>query len=576
MSTGYAGLARQLTWGAALFCLSCWCAAGAANAECLASFRKITFPDGSARVKNYICRTDGAAKPQLRVEFNRLSEFAAGSLIQGTPYPDLERVFGHVRVVKNAITAEAKRLFDKYGTRAVAECFAFLVSTAAGGQGYDAQEACGEQRTMWSFASPLSDAINMPLVSDIQHFGNIATWPRGYNFVYGDNCDVLVGSGKSVFDPISCTTLWRSARAQDVENYVQDMIAYDRLLGVEPGGVLVRRYNKTLQYFALVNDLAGGSWPKGFLVIKGGYEACGGGAAFSLPIRRLILDVAFIQNISDASLEIEGLFGVRALNTKLRIARSRDFGRETQRISFADGQLEPGETVAVPLGMSFVMDSVGNQIVADKVYRRIRATKPGTVFKTYGSVRKVRESFALPKIFESSPFSYGAALRLAGLVVNDKPIVFDQASRNFMKLSAFSPVGSCPYLYSWHDGLKTWVHHGKVIHAARGKEKQMTELRTFDGFRAKFRIAEEELEVSYIDSVALEIELQDGGGMTLLPNFDSIIAKDGRYAVIKAGDEIEFSFTLPPPFSASDVKRSTLAVTGYYRRYSDPLMATAR
>ena len=49
--------------------------------------------------------------------------------------------------------------------------------------------------------------------------------------------------------------------------------------------------------------------------------------------------------------------------------------------------------------------------------------------------------------------------------------------------------------------------------------------------------------------------------------------QDARYATIKAGDKIEFSFALPPIIKAEDVKQSTLAITGYYRRYSDLLMA---
>lgn len=117
------------------------------------------------------------------------------------------------------------------------------------------------------------------------------------------------------------------------------------------------------------------------------------------------------------------------------------------------------------------------------------------------------------------------------------------------------------------------MHHGKVIHVANGKDKEATETRQFEGFRAKFRLAEEELEVSYIDHVKLEVELKDGGGMTLKPDLAAMNAKDGSYATIKAGDRIEFSFALPPSLKPEDVKQSTLAITGYYRRYSDLLMA---
>ena len=142
-----------------------------------------------------------------------------------------------------------------------------------------------------------------------------------------------------------------------------------------------------------------------------------------------------------------------------------------------------------------------------------------------------------------------------------------------MQLASFSEEGSCPYLYSWDDGHNTWVYHGKVIHVANGKGKEVTERKTFNGLRSKFRLGEEELEVSYIDYVKLEVELNDGTRMTLRSDFAAMSAQDERYATIKAGDRLEFSFALPQTLKPEDVKQSTLVVTGYYRRYSDLLMA---
>ena len=88
-----------------------------AYADCLASFREIKFADGSARVKNYVCKSEGSAKPDIRVEFDRLSEAAAGNLIQGEPYPELDKAFGKVRLIDNAVAAEAKKLFESSAPR---------------------------------------------------------------------------------------------------------------------------------------------------------------------------------------------------------------------------------------------------------------------------------------------------------------------------------------------------------------------------------------------------------------------------------------------------------------------------
>ena len=48
-----------------------------------------------------------------------MSEAAAGNLIQGEPYPDLDKAFGKVRLIDNAVAAEAKTLFEKFGTKSV-------------------------------------------------------------------------------------------------------------------------------------------------------------------------------------------------------------------------------------------------------------------------------------------------------------------------------------------------------------------------------------------------------------------------------------------------------------------------
>ena len=96
-----------------------WGSSGITYADCLASFREIKFADGSARVKNYVCKTEGSAKPDIRVEFDRLSEAAAGNLIQGEPYPELDKAFGKVRVIENAVAAETKKLFDEFGVKSL-------------------------------------------------------------------------------------------------------------------------------------------------------------------------------------------------------------------------------------------------------------------------------------------------------------------------------------------------------------------------------------------------------------------------------------------------------------------------
>ena len=575
-----------------------------ATAQCVASFREIKFADGSARVKNYVCKTEGSAKADIRVEFDRLSEAAAGNLIQGEPYPELDKAFGKVRVLDNAVAAEAKKLFDEFGVKSLEEtCYAFQVASAAGGKGYEsnADNNCGK-RAMWYITFPDREnltSLQFPLPADVEYYQANSDWPHGYSFFYkgGEYCE-----GET--SPILCTFIWRAANAGDIANYDANQAAYDKALGLdaytseqaeqdvesgesadvsgETDASTDIRANAPKRYFSLVNYLTREGFPADFMFITGAASECGGGVDFAIHIRQMVLDVAFIQNISNTPVSVEGLLGSEVQATNLRASAASG---ASDPLGVAVGEIKPGETVAVPLAISFVMaDSLKNEFEAPaeaaKTYKRIVSTPPGTVFELKDDntdppivVKKVRESFGAPTAPKPAPYVYGPELALKGLVVAGKPVVFDQASRNFMQLTAGEGYGSCPYLYSWDDADNAWVRHGKVIDAANNKDKEMTETRTFEGFRSKFRVAEEELEVSYIDQVKLEVELKRGGGMTLAPDFTAMHAKDGSYATIKAGDRIEFSFALPPSVESADVKQSTLAITGYYRRYSDFMMA---
>ena len=306
-----------------------------ASAQCVASFREIKFPDGSARVKNYVCKSEGSAKPDIRVEFDRLSEAAAGNLIEGEPYPDLDKAFGKVRLIDNAVAAEAKTLFEKFGTKSASEdCFAFQVASAAGGKGYhnDPDKTC-EQRTMWYLTYPDREnltTISMPLPDAMQHYTSANDWPQGFSFFYDSGADCA----KS---PIPCTTLWRPARAEDLANYDANQATLNKMLGFddeasepsedqagqdasqseasdsdateadEPETDDWAKAQK--RYFDLIAYLTHDGMPDDFLIVTGHATECGGGIDFSMHIRQMIFDVAFIQNISDKSVSIDGLLG---------------------------------------------------------------------------------------------------------------------------------------------------------------------------------------------------------------------------------------------------------------------------
>src|SRR5271155_5067796 len=151
-----------------------WTGCAVAYADCLPSARNIGFPDGSAQVRTYICRLDDMDGPSVEVEFDRLSETAAGNLVENTPYPDLSQVFGSPVILHNAVYSEVKNLFDSYGTRQLTStCYVFAVTGAvpalANYVNDKKNQHCGDKRVLWYLWFPDQEnltTVQMPLLNE--------------------------------------------------------------------------------------------------------------------------------------------------------------------------------------------------------------------------------------------------------------------------------------------------------------------------------------------------------------------------------------------------------------------------
>ena len=134
-------------------------------------------------------------------------------------------------------------------------------------------------------------------------------------------------------------------------------------------------------------------------------------------------------------------------------------------------------------------------------------------------------------------------------------------------------------LYSWDDGAKGWKRHGKIIHKANDPSKQETETISFAGFKHRFQLREQEVELSHIDQARLKLILNDGQTVTLAPTDPRLTSEDRADVLIYPGTSAEVVFD-PVGIAPDKVKESILAVTGYYRPYSsivaDRVRASAR
>jgi hypothetical protein len=99
------------------------------------------------------------------------------------------------------------------------------------------------------------------------------------------------------------------------------------------------------------------------------------------------------------------------------------------------------------------------------------------------------------------------------------------------------------------------------------RERLVSDRVKLSSLRTRFRIAEEEAEVAFIDRVQLNLGLRNGRILQLRPTRSDNL-------VIRAYTNSEINFDLPEGITSSDILTSELEVVGYYRRRSELFSAT--
>ena len=196
-----------------------------AGAGCLASTREIAFSDGSAKMKVYSCSLSEGGEPVLQVEFDRLSEAAAGSLVEGSPNKELKKLYGKWRILRNGVFNEARSLFDGYGKKIVeANCgHVFSVSSAQSGGNYSSSEgSCNEESVLWYLTFPQASGYTLDYADSWKPKLTKGGWPSGWNFSTRNAITRVL---------LSCFFLWRPIRWDDIKNYKKDIVASELKLG---------------------------------------------------------------------------------------------------------------------------------------------------------------------------------------------------------------------------------------------------------------------------------------------------------------------------------------------------------
>ena len=508
--------------------------------QCLADIRQVEVAAGeSIRLRDFLCRSDKGAN-SLRVQFHKLSDIVLNEVLTGPVPPSLQPIFAGAKVVPTATFNEFRTLMSWYAEQAVVDtCQELQIDTPAAGKGLRSDNKCEGE----SGRDP--------------HFG--PTRPRK-TLGGWDSTTIDFPAPDLIPDPGEQRSRWRFLTSRDIADVADLKQQITKRIkkgyeGTEPDAYsrayMERVTSVETKRIDLLSYIGNGNLPSGFELLIGDPENCGPAHVYFYP-RPLIAEVAVIENTSSKPISIEALLG--------SIYQGRDLRQSVKRASKATGQVPVGPIVLQPNERALVVMKL--------------------TFVVNPSLKQNMEYSGLKEGPNPVPplanFDYGPALELSAVRASGETFSLNERSSNFIAVTLSDESGSCPYLYAWHDELGDWVNYQKVLHVANSASMEQTDEKNLQGLRTRFRLVETEAEVARIDEAKLKLILENGKTLILTPDIPTLAERDRRYVTLFWGEQIEFSFELPPNVRRSQVKQSHLLVTGYYERYGDILLASRK
>lgn len=485
-------------------------------------------------------------------------------------------------------------------------------------------ETVGEgNRTLWSITSPFGDgSISHPLYDKklIRTIFDTTAWPKDYKQSYRKCARTRDEYGEPIEpnadEPGACILLWRNIPISDFKAIEASTVkifeqyhspsrknAKDGFNWEDPK----QRFSS---HFSFLRYIGKQSWPDGFLQsqILLNNDGCGWEPLLSYFVIPLSLDVAIIENTSDQAVILEKILGSNNPEKGLRILTAANTAGIEPLVA-QSVSLPANRRVILPLRIVFDgadPDEDENLAGQQEYFQRIQSRASGYVFKSkiyppeapenakyedegYFLLKKVREAFLEPAPNDPTKFLYGPEATLTGFTVTSRKLSLEGQLPTTVLLSGSTDASdalpsmnldqnpgageSCPVLYFQDPGQNAWVRHGKVIHSARGPDREETERIPVPPDTRKFRLAEEEPESAYIRDIRLDLTLKDGRRLAFAPLEYQHRDLSKRLFEVPAYTHVDVSFDVPPDVEAVGIARSELRITGYYRRLASMLLS---
>ncbi len=480
--------------------------------DCLRDLRKVKLGKlGVKRVRDYFCKSSNGSRPTVRLKYYRMSDLALSSIVDGLPVKGISSLFGRNQLANSPALAEFKVLLKKFATRENRDGYYSL------------------QAFVPSLGKTIS-VIDEKLAPKALATRTLGGWQQSSTYDF-PALDLARRTGTN--------TVTRPMTRNDLKNYRSSIKGYKKIVQV---GTFDWQRAFTDRYVELLKYVSRDGMPSDFIILRRKYQDCGDFANVSFVPRRLTADIVVLENVSSRTITIDSISGQLISQSKLRRVQSfESLNRRRQRkITSSSFRLKPGQKRAFVTRLIFLR---------------------GDDNALFGEARKAHQR--LPA------YTYGPEAHFSALVINGENFKLSGNSANFLQLTMGDESGSCPFLVSWDPKVQDWVSHGKVLHEATGADREMSEVKTFDGFVGRFQLQEREAELAKIDRAFLDIETRDGNMVRLLTDHPQLRSRDSQRLHLHWGELAEFKFELPDWIKPSDVVRSKLNLRGYYERYSD-------
>jgi hypothetical protein len=283
--------------------------------------------------------------------------------------------------------------------------------------------------------------------------------------------------------------------------------------------------------------------------------------------REVELLVAVVENISNQPIQIGGA----RVRNQSSVQRLRDETTESGLLQtepekeaslFPPEVLAPGEKLLIPLQLRSVYhesdlpafrrsrqrprgDVEADLLGIDAVYLpAYSASGPElfaidhSTFLAYVDKPSLRAAFTKDYIF-------GPSYQLASIEVDGANVPFRQYDPTNLVIQSGSPMGSCPYIFTYSGTDHTWASEGTILFGFNRREREATDNLRMHRFDGRILIREVDAEVSFIDSVHVIEECADGSTHLLYPENRSLRKDDKDYLMLKRGEERSVAFGLP-------------------------------